>query len=89
MILTYSDIKYVFHKLLDGTFSREDADRWAFEKMSAYDSGSLKFEPKGDEQFLWSAIMYLYGIDTMIAPGKYMHSLDDIRETFEKKWSRL
>jgi hypothetical protein len=84
MLLTISDIKETFTQLINGKISREEADRWAYKRMQAFDSGSLEFESKSDEKFLWSAIQYLYGIDTMISPGEYMHSIEEIKKTFER-----
>lgn len=88
MLLTIDDIKGKFSELLAGKISREDADRWAYERMQALDAGSLEFNPKSDEEFLWSAIQYLYGVDTKDSPDEYMHSLDDIQKAFEDKWNR-
>ncbi len=88
MLLTVSDIKKVFTQLINGKLSREEVDRWAYKRMQAFDSGSLTFKSKSDENFLWSAIQYLYGIDTMVSPGEYMHSIEEIKKTFEERWQR-
>lgn len=88
MLLTIDDIKDKFSELITEKISREDADRWAYERIKAFDAGSLEFFPACDEEILWSAIQYLYGIDTKNAPDEYMHSLEDIKSTFEMKWER-
>tara|TARA_R110002124_G_scaffold32452_6_gene108874 strand:+ start:162 stop:428 length:267 start_codon:yes stop_codon:yes gene_type:complete len=88
MLLTINDIKDKFSKLIAGQISREDADRWAYERVLAFDAGTLEFQPVCDEEFLWSAIQYLYGVDTKDAPDEYMHSLEDIQRAFEEKWNR-
>lgn len=88
MLLTIDDIKGKFFELITGEISREDADRWAYERMQAFDAGTLEFQPKYDEEFLWSAIQYLYGVDTKDSPDEYMHSLEDIERAFEEKWNR-
>ena len=88
MLLTIDDIKEIFTRLIDGNISREEADRWAYERIQASDSDSLEFDPVSDKLFLWSAVMYLFGVDMMISPGEYMHSLEDIKETFEERWNR-
>ena len=88
MLLTIDDIKDKFSELISGNISREDADRWAYEKIMAFDTGSLEFLPACDEEFLWSAIQYLYGIDLQDSPGEYIHSLEDIQRAFEEKWDK-
>ena len=85
MLLTIDDIKEKFSELIVGKISREEADRWAYERMQALDSGSLIFQPACDEEFLWSAIQYLYGVDTKDSPDEYMHSLEDIQKKFAQK----
>ena len=86
MILTLIEVNELFKKLIGADISREDADRWAYARMQAYDIGELEFSPSSDENKLWSAVQYLYGIDSKVAPGEYMHSLDEIKDKFEKEW---
>ena len=86
MQLTVEQINETFNDLINSEISREDADSWAYERIKAFDLGELEFSPVSDEEKLWSAIQYLYGIDTKISPTEYMHSLDEVRETFEEKW---
>lgn len=86
MELTLLEINQLFNKLIELEFTREEADRWAFKRIQAFDSGVLQFLPQTDEEILWSAIQYLYGIDIKISPDEYMHSIDDIQEEFEKTW---
>lgn len=88
MRLTKEDIQQTFSCLISGSISREEADRWAYERMQAFDAESLMFEPPADEEFLWSAIQYLYGIDSKVAPDEYLHSIDEIKETYEEKWNK-
>jgi len=87
MRLTKEDIQKTFTCLIDGRLSREEADRWAYQRMQAFDNKSLVFEPTVDESFLWDAIQYLYGIDTKVSSDEYMHSIEDIKETYKEKWS--
>ena len=86
MQLTLDEISETFEKLIDGKITREDADRRAYMRMQAFDLGQLEFVPAAEEQVLWSAIQYLYGIDTKVSPIEYMHSIEEIREAFEKNW---
>ena len=87
MLVSLSDVRLIFGKLIDGKISREEADRWAYEKVKAFDAGSLEFESVTDEQSLWNAIKYLYGIDTKISPFEYMHSIEEIKNEFIEKWN--
>lgn len=88
MLLTSNDIKGIFSGLITGEMSREEADRWAFERMQEFDAGTLEFHPVCDEEVLWGAIQFLYGVDTKISPDEYMNSLEDIRTAFEEKWEK-
>lgn len=88
MRVTHEDVHAVFTALISGKIDRESADCWAHERMEAFDAEQLEFEPTEDEAQLWDAIMYLLGIDMQIAPGEYMHSIEDIREQYEKRWKR-
>lgn len=88
MRLTRGDIEQVFSSLINGDITREEADRWAHERMQAFDSDSLVFEPSKDEEFLWEAIQYLYGIDSRVSPDEYMHSIEEIKEAYQEKWCK-
>ena len=86
MELSRDDIQEVFQDLIAGRISREDADRWAYARMQAFDSDDLSFSPKADEELLWDAVQYLYGIDTKVSPEEYMHSIDDIEAEYRSHW---
>lgn len=86
MRLTLIEVNEIFQKLVETDITREDADRWAYARMQAFDADELEFSPSSDEKKLWSAVQYLYGIDTKVAPREYMHSLDDIKGKFESEW---
>lgn len=88
MLLTIDEVREIFRELISGKISREEADRWAYERMRAFDSDSLEFEPIIDEEFLWSAIQYLYGVDTKVSPNEYLHSIEEIKQTFESRWNK-
>ncbi len=88
MRLTRDDIEQVFSSLINGSITREEVDRWAYERMQAFDADSLVFEPSKDEEFLWEAIQYLYGIDSRISPDEYMQSIEEIKEDYQEKWCK-
>jgi hypothetical protein len=79
VIITRSDISKQFDALIDGTGSREDIDRWAETLMRAQDLGKLKFEPATDEDQLWRAITYLFGVGLKTSSSNYLHSVEDFR----------
>lgn len=86
MQLKLDEVNELFEKLINLEITRENADRWAYKRMQALDLGELEFIPASDEQKLWDAIQYLYGIDTKVSPDEYMHPVEEIRENFEEKW---
>lgn len=86
--LSKKDLVNIFKDLINGSISRDEADRWAYSMMQAFDNNSLEFIPPSDESLLWEGIRYLYGIDIMEEPGEYLHSIEEIREEFFNKWSR-
>ncbi len=86
MQLTLNEVNELFIKLIEADISREDADRWAYAKMQAFDANELEFYPCSDEVKLWNAVQYLYGIVTKVSPNEYMHSLDEIKDKFEAEW---
>lgn len=88
MLLTIEDIKCKFNELINEEISREDADEWAYIRMQAYDDGNLEFQPSNDQELLWGAIQYLYGIDIKDSPSSYLHSLEDIQVVFETTWNK-
>ena len=86
ILASLHDIQTTFKALIAGTLTREQADRWAFERIDAFDREDLRFDPPGEQERIWSALQYLYGIDLQEAPGAYLHSLDDIKHEFEQRW---
>jgi hypothetical protein len=69
----------VFRDVLDGRMTREAADRWAYGVVQQSEAGSLTYSPVTAKDRIWKGVMYLYGIDTMEAPGQYLHTEEDIR----------
>jgi hemerythrin superfamily protein len=86
MELSLTDVQNVFEDLIAGRISREDADRWAYARMQSFDSNDLLFHPKAEEELLWDAVQYLYGIDTKVSPDEYMHSIEDIETEYLSRW---
>lgn len=85
MDLTVEDVRAVFRDVLNGRMTREAADRWAYSLIRASELGELVFVPVKDKECIWSGVMYLYGIDTMEAPGKYLHTDEDIQLAMRSK----
>src|SRR5882762_8694957 len=74
----------VFEDVLNGSMSREQADRWAYAVVQEEETGIVTYSPHERER-IWAGVMYLYGVDTMKAPGQYLHSDDDISEAMNTK----
>lgn len=86
MQLSRSNIQKIFQDLIECRMSREDADRWAYARIRAFDADELSFHPKADEDLLWDAISYLYGIDLKVSPDEYLHSISEIRAEYQSRW---
>jgi hypothetical protein len=75
----------VFEDVLNGAMSREQADRWAYAVVQEEETGVVTYSPPRERERIWAGVMYLYGVDTMKAPGEYLHSDDDIRAAMNVK----
>ena len=89
MVISMKDVQQVFDQLISEKIKREEADRWAYDRVKAFDSNLLEFHPISNEELIWEAISYLYGIDIQISSGEYMHSIDGIKKNFEEKWKNI
>ena len=78
-------VRSVFKDILAGRISREQADRWAYSVMQQEEGGTLRYSPSTDRERIWAGVMYLYGVDSMEAPGEYLHTDDDIRAAMTEK----
>lgn len=85
MKLDLETVRGVFHDVLAGRMTREAADRWAFSVVQREDAGSVTYVPPADRERIWAGVMYLYGLDTLEAPGEYLHSDEDIRAALKAK----
>jgi hypothetical protein len=73
-------VRRVFEDVLNGRMSREQADRWAYAVVKEEETGVVTYSPAYERDRIWAGVMYLYGVDAMMAPKAYLHSDDDIRE---------
>jgi len=78
-------VRSVFREVLAGRMTREAADRWAYGLVQQSETGSLIFVPDSEKKRIWDGIMYLYGVDSMEAPGEYLHTDEDIRAAMQAK----
>ena len=85
MEIDLETVRVVFCDVLGGRMTREAADRWAYGVVQLSEAGSLTFSPVNAKDRIWEGVMYLYGIDTMEAPGQYLHTEDDIRSAMAAK----
>ena len=86
MHIDLQTVRRVFEDVLNGSMSREQADRWAYAVvMQEEEAGVVTHSPPGERERIWAGVMYLYGVDTMKAPGEYLHSDDDIRAAMNVK----
>ena len=79
-------VRRVFEDVLSGAMSREQADRWAYAVLlQEEEAGVVTHSPFHERERIWAGVMYLYGVDTMKAPGEYLHSDDDISAAMNAK----
>jgi hypothetical protein len=78
-------VRRVFEGVLSGSISREQADRWAYTVVQQEETGVVTYSPPRERERIWAGVMYLYGVDTMKAPGEYLHSDNDISEAMNTK----
>jgi hypothetical protein len=79
-------VRRVFEEVLDGSMSREQADRWAYAVILEEETGVVTYSPPGERERIWAGVMYLYGVDTMKSPGQYLHSASDIGAAMNAKF---
>jgi hypothetical protein len=78
-------VRRVFEDVLNGSMSREQADRWAYAVILEEETGVVTYSPPGEREHIWAGVMYLYGVDAMKAPGEYLHSDNDISGAMNAK----
>lgn len=86
MEIDVESVRGVFRAVLTGQMTREAADRWAYALVQQSEAGSLIFVPQAEKERIWDAIMYLYGVDSMEAPGEYLHTDEDIQAAMRAKF---
>lgn len=79
-------VRKVYSDVLSKNITRESADRWAFSVMERWASGTVAFVPASDEEEIWGAVMYLYGIDARKTPEKYLQSDQDISKEMSDRF---
>src|ERR1700692_3756762 len=79
-------VRRVFEDVLSGALSREQADRGGYAVLvQEEEAGVVTHSPPRERERIWAGVMYLYGVDTITAPGRYLHSDDDIRAAMNAK----
>jgi len=78
MHLHLQTVRRVFEDILSGAMSRDQADRWAYAVVQEEETGIVTYSPPHERERIWAGVMYLYGVNTMKAPGEYLHSDSDI-----------
>ncbi len=84
MKVSIMDIKTKFHELINGKTSRDEVDRWAYSIIKKSNVSEIEFIPPEKKEIIWNYIMYFYGIDLQEKSNDYIHSTNDIKNTFNK-----
>jgi hypothetical protein len=86
--ITLEDVKNLYKRILDGSLSREEADRIAYEIMQNYDKRVILYFPEKDEVRIRKEINFIFGIDLpekIDQNGKvdYLHDEAQIKERLD------
>lgn len=85
MNISRNDIRAIFLALLDGHMSRDAADRWARSVVKEQEAGTLIYVPASDEERIWNAVMFLYGVDLKHSPaGDFLDSEEAIKDAMRR-----
>lgn len=82
--LSFSDVQNIFKGIISGKITREEADRWAYAAIQKNEANEVIFSPPYDKEIIWEGVMYLYGIDLRERPDEYLHSLENIKDAYDK-----
>jgi hypothetical protein len=83
MKLTVFELKQVFLNVIDEKISFEDASNWAFEMFELEDEEKLEYEDQ-DSQKIFEGLSFLHGLDLLVKPDSYLHSMKDVQIKFAK-----
>ena len=78
-------VRQIFDDLLSNRMSREQANCWAYSVIQHDEAGDLTYSSVAEKRKVWAGVMYLYGVDMMRSPGKYLHTDEDIKLAMEDK----
>ena len=78
MRIDVQSVAKIFDELLEGRMTRSAVELWANEVLQEHEANALEFVPRGDQERIWEAIMYLYAVDAQAEPGKHMYSAEGI-----------
>jgi hypothetical protein len=85
MDISRKDVRAIYRAVLDGTMSRDAADRWACSIVKEQEAGTLVFVPRQDEERIRAGFMYLYGVDLKhSSDGDFLDSEDAIRDAMRR-----
>ncbi len=74
-----NEIRSRFDELLTGTVDRKSVSDWARDLRIAEDNRELIVTPEDDRARIWTAILFLEGVDSKDSPDSYLHNEEDIR----------
>lgn len=85
MNISRKDVRAIFHAVLDGSMSRDAADRWAHSIMKQQEAGTLNYIPVSAGQCIWDAVMFLNGIDLKHCQGgEFLESMESIEDAMRR-----
>lgn len=85
MNISRKDVRAIFRALLNGHMSRDAADRWACSVTKEQEAGTLIYVPASDEERIWNAVMFLYGVDLKHSQcGDFLDSEKSIEDAMRR-----
>lgn len=84
MLLTLDLLKKVFLDVIEKRITFEEASAWAYKRMQADEIGELELDPSEDISKIFSCLTYLLGVDLLESPGVYFHSIQNVRDEFNR-----
>ena len=88
MLLKSDLLKKTFQDVIDGKKTFEEASAWAYERIQEDEAGKLELDPSEDRSKIFSGLTYLLAVDLLESPGVYFHSIQNVRDEFEKLFNK-
>jgi hypothetical protein len=83
MLLNLDILKKFFLDVIEGKKTFEEASNWAQKRIQEDEIGELEY-PSEDITKIFSGLTYLLGVDMLEYSGEYFHSIQNVKDKFNK-----